>query len=194
VSELAPGTIALGRSARATTRALELPQGLDFDDWVSAGRGISRMATASAWWMGDWIVYGERAYGKRYRTALESAPYDYKTLRNYAWVARRFEVSRRRDSLSFQHHAEVAPLSEPAQELWLQRAETYGWSRNELRRQLMTARLPKRQVQRDQAIALRMEVADQRMQRWRDAAMAGGQDLAEWLVAVADEAADAALS
>ncbi len=32
-----------------------------------------------------------------------------------AWVARRFPVSRRRDTVSFQHHAEVAALPEPEQ-------------------------------------------------------------------------------
>jgi hypothetical protein len=187
------GTLASNRRARGTTRSLELPQGLAFDDWVRAGQGVSSMVTASAWWLGDWIVYGERAYGQRYRTALEATPFEYKTLRNYAWVARRFDVSRRRDSLSFQHHAEVASLPEPAQELWLQRAETHGWSRNELRRQLTSAQLPERQRERSRALALRVDVADQRMQRWRDAAMATGQDLTEWLMAVADEAADATL-
>jgi hypothetical protein len=176
-----------------TARALELPLGLAFEDWVRAGHSIARIATASAWWMGDWIVYGERAYGERYRTALEVTPFDYKTLRNYAWVARRFDVSRRRDTLSFQHHAEVAALSEPAQELWLTRAEARGWSRNELRRQLTRARLPERQRHLSRPLALRMDVADRRMQRWRDAAKAEGQDLSEWLIAVVDEAADAAL-
>jgi hypothetical protein len=37
---------------------------------------------------------------------------DYQTLRNYAAVARRFELSRRRDNLSFHHHAELCALSE----------------------------------------------------------------------------------
>ena len=40
---------------------------------------------------------------------------DYQTLRNYAWVARRFAMSRRRDTLSFGHHAEVPALPEPEQ-------------------------------------------------------------------------------
>jgi hypothetical protein len=49
-------------------------------------------------------------------------------------------MSRRRDKLSFQHHAEVAPLPEPDQDLWLNRAERLGWSLSELRRQLRNAR------------------------------------------------------
>ncbi|MFD3523433.1 hypothetical protein [Streptomyces sp. NPDC058653] len=56
------------------------------------------------------------------------------TLRNYAWVGRRFEHHRRRDTLSFAHHAEVTRLSPPEQDLWLGKAEAQKWSRNELRR------------------------------------------------------------
>jgi hypothetical protein len=41
---------------------------------------------------------------------------------NYAWVARRFAMSRRRDTLSFGHHAEVAALPEPEQDFWLREA------------------------------------------------------------------------
>jgi hypothetical protein len=43
---------------------------------------------------------------------------------NYAWVARRFELSRRRDTLTFGHHAELAALREPEQGSWLDQAQT----------------------------------------------------------------------
>jgi len=61
---------------------------------------------------------------------------DYGTLRNYAWVARRFALSRRRDMLSFGHHAEVAAMPEAEQEYWLGKAEELSWSRNQLRREV----------------------------------------------------------
>jgi len=51
-------------------------------------------------------------------------------------VARRFELERRRDNLSFAHHAEVAPLTQPEQDYWLRVAEEKGWSRNQLRREV----------------------------------------------------------
>lgn len=35
-------------------------------------------------------MYGQAAYTGRYRDAIEQASLDYQTLRNYAWVARRF--------------------------------------------------------------------------------------------------------
>jgi hypothetical protein len=152
------------------------------------------MASASAWWLGDWIVYGERTYGDRYRAALERTSFDYKTLRNYAWVARHVDVSRRRDKLSFQHHAEVAALPQAQQDLWLGRAETQGWSRNELRRRLAAERRRRSaRRQRGPVVVVRMEIPEPRERRWRQAARSSEQGLAEWLTAVADEAADVTL-
>src|SRR6266536_1438757 len=61
--------------------------------------------------MGAWLAHGQAAYRSRYRTAIEQTGLDYQTLRNYAWVAGRFELSRRRDTLSFGRHAEAAALA-----------------------------------------------------------------------------------
>jgi hypothetical protein len=166
---------------------------LAFDAWLSVGRRTSEICNASAWWLGDWLLYGQRAYGRRYKRALESTPLDYQTLRNYAWVSRRFEPSRRRDKLSFQHHAEVAALPEADQDLWLQRAQRLRWSRNELRRQLAAARRSTRTVGDAPAMVLRVQVTREREQRWRTAAAANEQTLVEWLASTVDAAADAVL-
>ncbi|MFF4370619.1 LmbU family transcriptional regulator [Streptomyces sp. NPDC001594] len=104
--------------------------------WEEIGSQLRELASSSAWWMGDWLLFGENAYSGRYREAVGRTGLDYQTLRNYAWVARRFEQHRRRDALSFAHHAEVARLARPEQDYWLRRAEEQRWSRNELRRQL----------------------------------------------------------
>ena len=99
------------------------------------------IADSSAWCLGDWVVFGASRYSDRYLRAIEQAGLEYQTLRNYAWVARRFESSRRREALSFQHHAEVASLPEPEQDLWLQRADAAQWSKTELRRRISAERL-----------------------------------------------------
>ncbi|MFD0380203.1 LmbU family transcriptional regulator [Streptomyces sp. NPDC127112] len=104
--------------------------------WEEIGSQLRDLASSSAWWLGDWLLFGENAYSGRYREAVGRTGLDYQTLRNYAWVARRFEQHRRRDALSFAHHAEVARLARPEQDYWLRRAEEQRWSRNELRRQL----------------------------------------------------------
>jgi hypothetical protein len=112
---------------------LDLPPNISFDRWVLIGRALSRVHGSSAWCLGDWLLHGEDRYTGRYRDAVESCSLNYQTLRNYAWVARRFPLSRRRDTLSFGHHAEVAALSEPEQDYWLRKAEELGWSRRQLR-------------------------------------------------------------
>ena len=189
MSEHAGEAVTLVRYGSATTRGFRARAGLTFDEWISAGRQISRISTATAWWVGDWLVYGERSYGSRYRAALEVTSFDYKTLRNYAWVARRFPLSRRRDALSFQHHAEVAALSEPEQDLWLDRAEASHWTRNELRRQLAAGRALAAGTPKELVIVVRIRVAREREQQWREAADASHQALPEWVAAAADAVA-----
>jgi hypothetical protein len=174
---------------RSTPTALQLRTGIQFDDWLEVGRQISLIASASGWWLGDWLVYGQRTYRERYRTALDATPLDYQTLRNYAWVARRFDQSRRRGRLSFQHHAEVASMAEPDQDIWLQRAERLGWSRNELRRQLGVARRRTLAAGEETTIVVRMQVGAPRERRWREAASAANQELGDWLASAADDAA-----
>ena len=47
--------------------------------------------------------------------------YDVQTLMNMVYVATRFESGRRRERLSWSHHAELAALEPPEQEEWLTR-------------------------------------------------------------------------
>lgn len=178
--------VSLVKYGSATARGFRARRGLTFDEWMSAGRQIARISTASAWWIGDWLSYGECAYGSRYRIAIDLTSFDYKTLRNYVWVARRFELSRRRDSLSFQHHAEVAALAEPEQDLWLSRAERGRWSRNELRRQLAHARETGDVAVTEHVIVVRIRVPRERELQWREAAEASSQPLGLWIAAAAD--------
>lgn len=162
---------------------------MSFDDWATIGWRLARLSTACAWSLGDWLVFGAEAYGDRYKEAVTTTRLEYQTLRNYAWVASRFAAHRRRDGLSFQHHAEVASLPEPQQELWLQRAETMGWSRNELRRHLALRRSISRRTNGDTA-TLKVSVKTVRGARWRAAAEAADRDLVDWMTDALDAAAD----
>jgi thioredoxin family protein len=164
---------------------LELPSGLPFERWQSIGRRLGDVADASTWWLADWAAYGEGTYGDRYRQAIAVTGFGYQTLRNYAWVARRFAASRRRDDLSFAHHAEVAALDEREQDEWLARARRGNWSRNELRSQLKQA-----QGTGGAGVEqLRLVVAPERLERWRTAAADDGLELRDWLTVLADRAA-----
>lgn len=125
----------VGSQAKVQKSGMLLPQNLSERSWEQIGTNLRELVNSSAWWLADWLIYGEAAYGwRRYKEAIERTGLDYQTLRNYAWVARRFEHHRRRDSLSFAHHAEVTRLSPPEQDYWLRKAEQQKWSRNELRR------------------------------------------------------------
>lgn len=117
-------------------RGLQFPSQLSFERWLSVGKRLSDIYTSSAWCLGDWLTYGEAAYEGRYREAIEQTSLDYQTLRNYAWVVKRFPLSRRRDRLAFGHHAEVAALPEVEQEFWLRKAEELGWPVKQLRREV----------------------------------------------------------
>jgi hypothetical protein len=167
---------------------LQLRPGLAFEAWKTTGLRLCELSSASAWWLGDWLLYGERNYGKRYAEMLTLTPLSYQTLRNYAWVARRFPLSRRRDSLSFQHHAEVTGLPEADRDLWLQRAERMRWSRNELRRRLSAARQAER-AGCGHGEVMRIELTGDRHEQWQRAAAATDQPLVDWLFEVVDAAA-----
>ena len=84
---------------------LMLPRRLPFAAWLAVGTQLAAVAASSAWCLGDWLTYGQKAYVGRYREAIERTGLEYQTLRNYAWGAGRFELSRRRDTLSFAHHS-----------------------------------------------------------------------------------------
>jgi hypothetical protein len=180
----------LGVDGRAITKRtmLTLPQGMPINAWRALGRQIFVISDSSAWWLGDWLIYGQSEYPDRYKKAIADTSLDYQTLRNYAWVARRFTPGRRRERLSFQHHAEVASLPESEQDVWLLRAEQHGWSRNELRRQVQSSRGGDRQV-----VHIQMNLVADQKQRWQEAAERAEQDLLGWIVAILDHAASSAL-
>ncbi|NUP64372.1 MAG: LmbU family transcriptional regulator [Nonomuraea sp.] len=138
-SDIRPRPKNSGANLSLPRSGLELPRSLPFEEWARIGAGLADMHMASAWCLGDWLAYGESAYSGRYRDALEEVALEYQTLRNYAWVARRFPMSRRRDTLSFGHHAELAALGEAEQDFWLRKAEELGWSRNHLRSEVRSS-------------------------------------------------------
>jgi hypothetical protein len=184
------GRLAVDGRAVTKRTMLTLPQGMPIGAWRTLGRQIFVITDSSAWWLGDWLIYGQSEYPDRYKKAIADTSLDYQTLRNYAWVARRFAPYRRRERLSFQHHAEVASLPEADQDLWLLRAEQHGWSRNELRRQVQGNRDGGRDKQ---IVHIQMNLVADQKQRWQEAAERAEQDLLAWIVGILDDAASTVL-
>jgi hypothetical protein len=187
----------LGVDGMVMTRrsGLSLPDDLSMDRWRRVGEQIFVVVDSSSWWLGDWLVFGENKFPDRYKQVIETTSLDYQTLRNYAWVARKFPIHRRREKLSFQHHVEVARLPEDQQDAWLERAEQAGWSRNQLRRRLRLSR-DGGQVNGGHAgigVELSVNVSAERRQRWQQAAENAGVSLVDWVVVVVDRAAEGVL-
>ncbi|MFG2049500.1 LmbU family transcriptional regulator [Micromonospora sp. NPDC048935] len=182
------------RQVLVTRVGLEIPADTTFDGWKAAGQQLSRIVDSSAWCLGDWLVYGKSRYADRYLHVIQLANLDYQTLRNYAWVARRYSIERRRQSLSFQHHAEAASLPQPEQDHWLDEAEKHGWSRNQLRRQIRMSRAGEVRSAPSNAVLPRLYVPGERFRRWRAAADHSRIDFEAWILDALDTAATQTLT
>ncbi|WJY37073.1 LmbU family transcriptional regulator [Streptomyces sp. P9-2B-2] len=177
-----------------TTRVgLQMPPDLSFEDWERAGRRLSGVLDSSSWWLGDWLVYGKDNYVDRYQRGIRAAGLKYQTLRNYAWVSRRFGLSRRRAGLSFQHHAEVASRPVDEQEWWLDRAEELSWTTKQLRNSIRDTGDGGPGDQTRPAVTRRLAVPGSRLEHWRKAAQHAGIEFEKWVWATLDNEAERAL-
>jgi hypothetical protein len=176
----APGRVLM------TGTGLRIPKELGFDEWERAGRQLAGIVDSSSWWLGDWLVYGKKHYADRYRIAIRSAGLRYQTLRNYAWVARRFDLSRRRAALTFQHHAEVASRPPHEQDQLLDQAEQENWTTKQLRE---AARGSVEPVVTASVTSARIELPNNRVGVWRRAADEARVDFDKWVMTMLDWAA-----
>lgn len=177
-----------------TTRVgLQIPTGLDFDAWEHAGRQLAGIVDSSAWWLGDWLVYGKDNYADRYERGIRAAGLKYQTLRNYAWVSRRFDLDRRRSQLSFQHHAEVASLPVEEQDRWLEIAARENLTTRQLRTAIQNERDADPNGSPRPAEVRQLAVPSNRVKAWRKAAELTGFELEKWVLEVLDRAAEYAL-
>jgi hypothetical protein len=118
-----------------------VPEGdLALAQWLEYGRRLGQLGRGVAWWIGDWLRYGNLRYGEKYSRAARATGYDAQSLMNMAYVASRFPPERRRDQLSWSHHAEVAALMPAEQDRWLDLAEAERLSVHSLRLEVRTSR------------------------------------------------------
>jgi len=180
-----------GSGVQAALVGLRFPrQAIPFDTWRRMGSQIARMADSSAWYLGDWLAYGEYQYSERYRRAVDVVGLNYQTLRNYVWIARRFPLSRRRDKLTFNHHVEVAKLTDEEQDKWFDRAIEQGWSVRQLRQNLKEeGEAENGKISREQTALPPIKTDQRRLERWRTAARQANKSFDRWVVAALDQAA-----
>jgi hypothetical protein len=150
-AQATPATVVAPRrkAAGITPVAWVVNAEMDLADWVAAGRNLGAMSRCSQWWLGDWIRYGNTKFGERYARVASITGYDAQTLMNMVYVASRFDISRRRENLSWSHHEALASLDEHAQEHWLDYASGSKLSVSDLRLELRAARKRSRQENED---------------------------------------------
>jgi hypothetical protein len=134
------------RGSRATISdvAWRAAEDMSFTEWLEYGRRLGIMGRSAGWWIGDWLSYGNHVFGERYARASRITGYDAQTLMNMAYVASRFDESRRRGKLSWSHHAEIAAMEPDEQDRWLERAEADRLSVRCLRESIRRERLRKK--------------------------------------------------
>jgi hypothetical protein len=152
----------------ATETALDLPDGLSENQWREAGEKLGRAHRAAAWWIGDWINYGEDAgYVSRgkYDKAEDITRLSTGHLKQCASVARRFKSYDRSYDLTWTHYFRARALTDA--ETWLSRAEEAGWSVRDLQAHAQTA--PRTKIfpeKRHAAFIEAAEVLIRHGQRW----------------------------
>ncbi len=102
------------------------------EGWLAEGRRLGSRARRDRWALGDWAAEGARCHGDLTAAAAEIG-LSAGALFNLASVARKIKPSRRREVLSWDHHAAVASLPAAAADRLLDRAEAEGWSREVMR-------------------------------------------------------------
>jgi hypothetical protein len=172
----------------ASRNGLRLDPRMPFDAWKALGARIKVRSDASSWWLGDWLMFGRQQYGDRHKEAFEVTGLDDQTLDNFGVVARRFDLSRRRENLSFQHHADVCEMGDAAQDHWLNLAARNGWPKAELRLRIRDAARTSGALPDGHVLRFSLKLETSRERAWRDAAAAVGLRLEEWMVRVLDDA------
>ena len=115
--------------------SMELLENLTEEEWKDVGRNVAAQAESDAWWVGDWLVYGKKAFGKERACmmAMEATGYAKDTLYAYARVAERVPTCNRITGLGWAHHREVENLRPDQQLPFLTEAKANRYTVERLR-------------------------------------------------------------
>lgn len=107
----------------------------DFDNYQGAFDFATRANRSSDFWLADLMRYGEGRtdWAMRLSQVHDSTGLTMKTLKNVRAVGA-IDPSRRREGVSFAHHAEVTSLHPEEQVEWLEKASVEGLNVQEMRR------------------------------------------------------------
>lgn len=94
---------------------------LEIEQWLTIGNILRKQGEGHQFYIGDWCNFGEDSFGEKYSQALKTTDYNYGSLRNLSWVARRISIERR-TPLPYSFHKEVARLEPEIQTKYLTKA------------------------------------------------------------------------
>jgi len=122
--------LAVPKGIEVSLVGMKIKCDLGFDDWLHVGEMLKTAEGSVQFWIGDYLNYGEKAYGEKYAQAVHEK--QAATWMNYAWVARKVEISTRVENLTWAHHRLVAHLESGDQNYWLAQAMAKGLSYRDL--------------------------------------------------------------
>ena len=82
---------ALDEWPQRTAVNLDLPESLTFDEWKRIGQKLSAASSSLRWYVGDWLLHGERQWGEMYSEAMHLTGLAYDTLAHCKSIAAKFE-------------------------------------------------------------------------------------------------------
>ena len=112
---------------------LRLPAGLAAPTWGGIYDTLSQVHDGINFFLGDWCLYGETAYGEEHSQYLPEGEEARASLKVYRWVAAAIPPDRRRLGVPWSVHREVAGCEVEEQEHLLTLAEAEGWSSRRMR-------------------------------------------------------------
>ena len=106
----------------------------NLETWLATGETLFETLSDRSWQVADWLSAGIDAWGMVATAHAEKiSGFSRGKISNYNTVSTEFAEFRRRNTLSFSHHLEVARLPEAEQGRLLDAAESGEWTRNQLR-------------------------------------------------------------
>jgi hypothetical protein len=124
----------LERSGKITPTSLVIDDpDFPWEKWVAIGGFFGELRSRLSFYIGDWILFGDRMYGERYAQAIDVTGLSEGAIANKVSTCRNVAGSRRRETLSFGHHTEVSKLEPAEQAQWLEHADANRWNRATLR-------------------------------------------------------------
>ncbi len=84
------------------------------------------MGKSLLWWIGDWALFGERAYGQDVYQAFADCGYEDDTIRDGMRVCRAWPLEDRCPDLSYGHHRLLVTIPEEKRPQWIDDTAAIG--------------------------------------------------------------------